>query len=166
MSPPDGLFTVRRALLDESSITDTLLPQSALPGLAAAPIFAYEYPRKSASQPHDYAALLASRAIRMLLLMPSGRRPSVGDRSRAPFGAPRFDLWSFGRTMSDATVAYWAAYEFLKELSRVRAVLSTGTALIHDVVIEGGPISFLDPDTDAPVVLGTYSVDLAEEYVA
>lgn len=173
IAPPDPMAVIRLAMLGESSITDLLLPQAALPGLTEdAPIFAYEYPRKESGKPttaytgHDWAALLQARSIRMVLLMPSGRRPSTGDNSRAPIQAPRFDVWSFGRTKGDATIVHWAVYAYLKNLSRVRAVLSTGTALLHDVVIEGGPITFNDQDTDAPVVLGTYSADVAEEYVA
>lgn len=166
IAPPDPLAIIRSALLGATTVTDVLLPQASLPSATTAPIFAYEYPRKSASQPFDYAALLASRSIRLVLLMPAGRRPGQGDASYAPIQAPRFDVWSFGRSRGDATVAYWAVYAFFKNLSRVRAEISTGTTLLHDVVVEGGPLSFNDTDTDAPVVLGTFSADVSEEYLA
>ena len=165
MSMPDAYAAIRRILLDETSVTALLLPQTPLPALAAAPIFALEYPRKTAQQPHDYAALLSQRSIKLLLVSPSGRAPSGGDTSRALWHRPRFDLLSYGQTYGEAMKVHLAAEAYLKELSRVRADLSTGTALVHDVVVEGGPISFVDPDVDCPVVVGIYAASFAEEFV-
>lgn len=163
---PNAPNAIRRILLDESSVADLLDDQDALPGLAVPPIFAFEYPRKTAAQVHDYAALLSQRAIRLLLVSPSGRVPSGGDSSRALWSRPRFDLLSYAPTYSIAMTVLLAAEKHLKALTRVRASLSDGTALVHDCTIEGGPISFADPDTDCPVVVGIYAASLAEEYVA
>lgn len=171
MTMPDPYHAWRRLLLDRSSITDLLLPQDSLPSLATAPIFAYGYPRKVAGDPatgytgHDWAALLKARAVRMVLITPSGRVRSGGDTSRAAWSRPRADVQCYGRTESEAGQLRQAIEEYLKQVSRVRAVLSTGTALIHDVTVEGGPISFPDPETDAPVEVGIYAASVAEEFV-
>jgi hypothetical protein len=172
VSVPDPYAALVKAMSAEDSITDLLLPQAALPGLTVPPIFALSYPRKEAGVPagdvrsFDWTALLQARAIRMLLISPSGRVPSGGDTSRAPWSRPRFDVLSYGPTYSAASAAHWAVYAFLKDLSRVRAVLSSGTALIHDATVEGGPISFPDPDTDSPVMVGIYAASMAEEFVS
>lgn len=163
---------MRRVLLDESSITALLLPQSALPSLAIAPIFAGNYPRKVTNAPatgytgHDWAVLLQQQAIRMILITPSGRIASGGDASRAPWGRPRMDIQCFGRTEDDAMTVHFAVERFLKALSNVRAALTGGTALIRDVTIEGGPIAFPDPTTEAPEAVGIYGVTFIEEAVA
>ena len=173
MSIPDAAVMGRLALLGEATITSLLLPQSALPSLATAPIFAYEYPRKVANAPltgytgHDWAALLTQRAIELVLVTVSGRVNSGADTSRAPWGRVRLDVQTYGRTYLSAAAVHWAIYEYLKNLHRVRVALSGGTALLHDVTIEGGPISFPDPDTDGcPVMVGMYAATVAEEYVA
>ena len=163
---PNACNAIRRVLLEESSVADLLDNQAALPSLAVPPIFAFEYPRKTAQQPHDYAALLSQRAIRLLLVSPAGRAPSGGDTSRALWSRPRFDLLSYAPTFSLAMAVLLAAEKHLKALSRVRASLTDGTALIHDVTVEGGPISFVDPDLDCPVVVGIYAASLAEEFVS
>lgn len=171
MTVPDPMAAIRAAMLAESSITDLLLPQTTLAELTVAPIFVQAYPRRVAGAPatgytgHDWSSLLHQRAIEMLLIMPTGRATSGGDTSRALWSRPRFDVMSYGRTFATAGALHWAAYEWLKDLFRVRATLSTGTALIHDVTVEGGPISFVDPDTDSPVMVGVYAASIAEEFV-
>ena len=173
MTVPDVAVMGRLALLGESSVTSLLLPQTALPSLATAPIFAYEYPRKVTGAPatgytgHDWANLLKNRAIEMVLVTVSGRVNSGADTSRSPWGRVRLDVQTYGRTYLSAAAVHWAIYEYLKELHRVRVALSGGTALLHDVTVEGGPISFPDPDTDGcPVMVGMYAATVAEEYVA
>ena len=166
MTAPDPINAVRLALLGQSSITSLLLPQTALPGLATAPIFGYEYPAKTAQQTHDYAALLAAKLIRLVVISPAGRRRMAGDRGYAPIGSVRFDVLSYGRSKSDAAVAHWAIYEYLKELDRASVTMTAGIALIHSVVVEAGPIAFTDQDTMTPVVAGTYAAAVAEEFVA
>lgn len=171
MSVPDPMAVIRRVLLDEESVTDLLLPQTQLPSLATAPIFAYEYPRKVTGHPqtgytgHDWAALLQAKSIEMVLITPSGRIASGSDNSRVPFSRPRFDVQVFGRTFSTAAAVHWAIYEYLKALGQVRAVLSGGTAHLFDCTVEGGPISFPDPDVECPVVTGIYAASVAEQYV-
>jgi hypothetical protein len=169
MNPYDA---IRRILLNEASITSLLLPQTALPSLATAPVFVSAYPRKVTNAPatgytgHDWAALLNQKAIRLVLITASGREPSGGDRARAPWSRRRFDVQCYGRTEADAMVVHLAIEEFLKALANKRAVLSTGTALIRDVTVEGGPLEFPDPDTDAPIVTGIYAASAIEENVA
>ena len=165
MATPNPYDAIRRLLLNETSVTSLLLPQAKLPSLAVAPIFAFEFPRKTAQQPYDFAALLAQRTIKLLLVTPSGRVPSGGDTSRAPWHRPRFDLQSFAETYDEAMKVLAAAEAYLKDLSRDRAALTGGYALVHDVTIEGGPISFADPDTDCPVVVGIYAASVAEQFV-
>lgn len=171
MTAPDPMHAIRRVLLDASSVTALLLPQAALPELTEAPIFAYEYPNKIAGQPrtnylgHDWPALLKARQIELLLITPSGRVGSGGDTSRALWSRPRFDLQAYGRSYSRAAAVLRAAEQYLKALSRVRAVLDDGIALVHDATLEGGPIRFPDPDTDAPVVVGICAASIAEEFV-
>ena len=171
MTVPDPVHVMSKVLLGESTITGLLLPQAALTGLATPPIFGYEYPRKETGKPassvlgHDWAGLLKARSIELVLVAPSGRVPSGGDTSRAPWGRPRMDVQVYGRTYAAAATVLLAIHEYLKALSRVRAVLSGGTALLHDVTVEGGPISFPDPDTDSPVVVGIYAASVAEEFV-
>jgi len=166
MTMADPYDAIRRVLIDESSVANLLLPQDALPGLAVPPIFAGEFPRKTAQQPHDYAALLSQRSIKLLLVSPTGRAPSGGDTSRALWHRPRFDLLSYGPTFHEAMTVHLAAEAELKDLFRRRASLTGGYALVHDVAIEGGPISFVDPDTDCPVVVGIYAASVAEEFVS
>lgn len=163
---------LRRAMLDETSITSLLLPQTSLPSLATAPIFAHRYPRKVAGAPatgytgHDWSDLLKQKAIRLVLITASGRVTSAADTTRAPWSRPRMDVQVYGRTEDDAFTVLLAIEEFLKGLSNVRAVLSNGTALIRDVTIEGGPVEFPDPDTDAPIASGIYAPSMIEVSVA
>lgn len=163
---------MRRILLDESTVTSLLLPQTALPSLATAPIFAGNYPRKVESAPltgytgHDWAALLTQHAIRMILITPSGRVASGGDESRAPWSRPRMDIQFFGLDEDDAISGLLTVERFLKGVSNVRATLTGGTALIRDVTVEGGPIAFPDPTTEAPEAVGIYGVTFIEEAVA
>lgn len=172
MAMPDPFAAMRQVLLGESSITSLLLPQAALPGLLVAPIFALGYPRKVAGQPatgytgHDWAALFNQKAIRAILITSSGRVASGGDASRAPWSRPRMDLQFYGRTEADAMAVYLATEPVLKALSNRRAVLSGGTALLRDVTVEGGPLIFPDPETDAPIVTGIYAPSFIEEFVA
>ena len=159
----DPYAAMRRILLAESSITDLLLPQDALPGLATAPIFALGYPRQVTGAAatgytgHDWNALLQRRAIRMVLITPSGRVGSGGDDSRAPWGRPRMDVQCYGRSEGDAMALHLTVEAFMKQLDNARAVITAGTARIADVTVDGGPISFPDPDTDAPIVTGIYA---------
>lgn len=168
----DPYAAMRRILLDQASITSLLLPQTALPSLATAPIFVLGYPRKVAGAAqtgytgHDWAALLNQKAIRMVLITASGRVASGGDSSRAPWSRPRMDIQCYGRTESDAMAVHLAIEEYLKSLSNARASLAGGTSLLADVTIEGGPIVFPDPDTDAPIVTGIYAASAAELAVA
>lgn len=170
--PPDPYKALRLVMLGEASITSLLLPQTALPTLATAPIFAYTYPRKVTGAPltgytgHDFASLLNQKLIRLVLITPSGRVQSGGDTTRAQWSRPRMDIQVYGRTESEAMDVHLAIEEFLKALSNERAVLSGGVALIRDVTVEGGPIEFPDPDTDAPIVTGIYAASFAEQYVA
>ena len=143
---PDAMNAIRRGLLDQTEIADA----------AEDRIYAYKIPR---------AVVDGGLERAIILVRPSGRSPSVGDRSRALIGRPRFDLWHYGASVDEAGALYWLTYEWLKELSRVRVALTDGDALIHDAVVEGGPLHFDDPDSDAPVVMGVYSADVAEEYL-
>ena len=168
----DSYHAMRRVLIDEDSIADLLLPQDALPSLSEPPVFAHQYPRHVAGAPatgytgHDWAALLTQRAIRLVLITASGRVASGGDTTRAPWSRPRMDIQVYGRTEADAMAVHLAIEAFLKGLSNVRASLTGGVALIRDVTIEGGPIPFPDPDTEAPVVVGIYAASAIEEFVA
>jgi len=170
--PPDPYKAMRVVLLGQASITSLLLPQAQLPTLAVAPIFAYKYPRKVPGQPltgytgHDWAALLNQLAICLVLITPSGRVQSGGDTTRAQWSRPRMDIQVYARTESEAMDIHLAIEEFLKGLSNARATLADGVASIRDVTIEGGPIEFPDPDTDAPIVTGIYAASFAEQYVA
>lgn len=172
MAIPDPQHAMRVWLLSRSAVTSLLLPQTALPSLAVAPIFAYDYPRKVAGAPatgatgHDLAALLNQKAIRLVLISPSGRVQSGGDTTRAPWSRPRMDVQIYGRSASDAMAVHLAIEEELKALSNARATLAGGVASIRDVTVEGGPIEFPDPDTDAPIVTGIYAASFAEQYVA
>lgn len=171
MTVPEPFAAIRGVLLGEATVTDLLLPQDALPSLAIAPIFAYEYPRLDPSAPqtaytgHDWAALLHQRAIEMVLITPAGRVGSDGDASRAPWSRPRFDVQTYGRTYAAAAAVHWAIYEYLKGLSNARAPLTSGTALVYDATVEGGLISFPDPETECPVLVGTYAASVAEQFV-
>lgn len=172
MSVPDPFAAMRAILLGESSITDLLLPQTALPSLTVAPIFALNYPRKVVGDPqtgytgHDWAALLNQKAVRLVLITSAGREPSGGDNSRVPFSRPRMDIQCYGRSESDAMTVHLTIEAFLKQLGQARAVLSGGTVRIADVTVSGGPLVFPDPDTDAPIVTGTYAASWIEEFVA
>lgn len=172
MAQPDPFATMRSILLGETSITSLLLPQTALPSLTVAPIFALSYPRKVAGAAqtgytgHDWAALLQQQAIRLVLITAAGRIASVGDTTRVPYSRPRMDIQCFGRSESDAMTVYLAVDAFLKEMSNERAALSAGTSLIRDVTVEGGPLSFDDPTTEAPEIVGTYGASFIEAFVA
>jgi hypothetical protein len=173
MTVPDAAVIGRLALLGESSVTSLLLPQAGLPSLASAPIFAYEYPRKVTGAPltgytgHDWVNLLKNRAIEMVLVTVSGRVNSSADTTRSPWGRVRLDVQTYGRTYLSAAAVHWAIFDYFKNLHRERVTLSGGTALIHDLTVEGGPISFPDPETDGcPVMVGMYAATVAEEYVA
>lgn len=172
MSVPNHYNAVARLLRDEATVGGTLLPQASLPSLATPPVFALNYPRKDPSAPatsllgHDWAALLHQRAIRMILITASGRVPSGGDTTRAPWGRPRMDVQCYGRTDSEAMDLWLACEAYLKELSNARAVLSAGTVLIRDVTIEGGPIEFPDPETEAPEAVGIIAASAIQEFVA
>lgn len=171
MTAPDPYHAMRRILLDEASVTSRLLPQASIPGLLVPPIFAYEYPRKVAGiaatdyRGHDWAGLLSQRTVKLILITPSGRVRSGGDESRSRWSRPRMDIQFYGRTDSEAMDLLYTVEPFLKDLSRKRAVLSTGTVLIHDVTIEGGPLLFPDPDTEAPVAVGIYAPSVGEVFV-
>lgn len=168
MTVPDPIAAVRLLLLGESSVTSKLLPQSSLPSLATAPIFAYEYPRTVPNAPltgytgHDWAALLTNRAIELVLITAAGRINSGGDDSRVPWARVRLDVQTYGRTYMSASAVHWAIYEYLKGLGNVRATLSGGVAPIRDVTVEAGPISFPDPITECPVMVGTYAATVVE----
>lgn len=172
MTMPNAYNAIRAILLGQASITSLLLPQAALSGLATAPIFTGEYPRKVASAPatgytgHDWATLLQQQQIRMVLITSSGRVASGGDSTRAPWSRPRMDIQCFGRTEDDAMIVHLAIEAYLKSLSNARATLTGGVAVIRDVTIEGGPISFPDPITECPEVVGIYAASAIEEYVA
>lgn len=172
MTMPSPYNAIRRLLLGQVSITTLLLPQTPLAGLLTAPIFAGDYPRKAAGAPsssllgYDWAALLTQRSIRLVLITPSGRVASGGDSTRAPWHRPRFDVQCYGRTDEDAMTLHLAIEAYLKDLSNGRAILTAGTALVRDVTVEGGPISFPDPDTEAPEVVGIYAASFIEEFVA
>ena len=173
MTIPDAAVMGRLALLGESSVTSLLLPQAQLPSLATAPVFAYEYPRKVTGAPltgytgHDWASLLKNRAIEMVLVTVSGRVDASADSTRSPWGRVRLDVQTYGRTYLAAAAVHWAIYEFFKNVHRTRVTLSGGTALIHDLTIEGGPLSFPDPDMDGcPVMVGIYGMTVAEAFVA
>lgn len=163
---------VRRILLDTDEVVDELLPQDALPGLLTAPIFALRYPRLVPGQPqtgyagHDWAALLHQQAIRMILITPSGRVPSGGDSTRAPWSRPRMDVQCFGRTEDEAIDLWLVVERVLKQVSNARAALSGGVVLVRDLTIEGGPIEFPDPDTEAPEAVGIVAASVIEEFVA
>lgn len=169
MTVPDPLAAMRLLLLGETSVTSKLLPQTALPSLTTAPVFAYEYPRKKAGDPltvytgHDWAALLTNRAIELVLITAAGRVNSGGDSSRVPWARIRIDVQTYGRTYLAASAVHWAIYEYLKALGNVRATLSGGVASIRDVTIEAGPITFPDPVTECPVMVGTYAVSVIED---
>ena len=169
MTVPDPAAAMRLLLLGEDTVTDLLLPQAALPTLATPPIFAYEYPRKDATKPqteyggHNWAALLQARSIELVLITAAGRVNSGGDLSRAPWSRVRLDVQTYGRTYMSASAVHWAIYEYLKALGQAHATLSGGTAPIRDVTIEAGPISFPDPITESPVMVGTYAATVVEQ---
>jgi hypothetical protein len=73
---------------------------------------------------------------------------------------------AYGRSEFAAMRLLLTAEEFLKNLSQRRAVLPDGTALVYDVTVEGGPIPFPDPDTEAPVAVGIYAATVAEQFVS
>lgn len=172
MSRPNPYDATRRFLLGQGSVTSLLLPQASIPNLTVAPIFALRYPRQVAGQPqtsvlgHDWSALLHRQAVNLVLITPSGRVASGGDSTRAPWSRPRMDVQCFGRTEDEAMAIHLEIEAVLKALSNARAQLSTGTALIWDVTVEGGPLGFPDPETGAPEVVGIYAASFAEEFVA
>lgn len=172
MSVPNDIAATRAILLAESSVTSLLLPQTSLPNLATAPIFALAYPRKEEGAPqtgytgHDWAALLNQKAVRLVVIRPSGRINSGADASYAPWSRRRQDIEVYGRTEGDALLVLDAIEAFLKSASNQRAVLPGGTALIRDYTIEGGPLQFPDPVTEAPEAVGTYGASFVEEFVA
>jgi hypothetical protein len=172
MTTPDPYHVMRVALLGEASVTGLLLPQASLPTLAVAPIFAYRYPRKVAGAPltgstgHDFADLLHRREVALVVIRPSGRVPSGGDTSRAQWSRPRMDIEVMARTDSQAMAIHLAIEAFLKALLSQRVTLAAGVALLYDVTVEGGPIDFDDPETEAPEVVGIYAASVAEVFVA
>lgn len=172
MTAANPYNALRVIMLGEASITSELLPQAALPNLATAPIFVGRYPRKregvaqTAYEGHDWAALLHQQAIKMILITASGRAASGGDTTRAPWSRPRMDVQAFGRDEDEALGLLLIVEAFLKELSNARAALATGTVLIRDVTVEGGPIEFPDPETEAPEAVGIYAASAIEEFVA
>lgn len=87
-----------------------------------------------------------------------GSPAGVGTRSLVEAGTVRMDVRSYGETPYEAIRVHWAVYEALKHMSRT---VQDGT-LLHDAVIEGGPLSLRDPDTDWPFALGSYRVLAAE----
>lgn len=173
MTIPDPYSATRLLLLSDAGIAAAMLPQTALPGLATAPIFAHEWPRKVPNAPasgytgHDFTALLQAKQIRLVLITASGRVQSGGDTTRAPWSRPRMDIQVYGRTATDAMLLHLQIEEFLKAVSNGRASMSGGViASLRDYTVEGGPIPFPDPDTDAPIVTGIYAASFAEVSVA
>lgn len=160
VAAPDAVNAVRAALLADATVR-----AAAEIGVTGNAIFAYEYPAKTAGQPIDYAAELSARTRRLVLLKPAGRR-RLQDQGYALIGAPRFDVWNYGRSGNDAAALHWITYAFLKDLADARVTLSGGVVSIRSVLVEAGPIDFIDPDTNAPVVVGTYAAPVAEEFVA
>lgn len=144
---------------------DATVKAAAETGATGNAIFAYEYPAKTATQTIDYAAQLAAKARRLIVIQPAGRKP-LQDQGYALIGAPRFDVWNYGRTKSDAAALYWITHAFLKDLANARATLSGGVVSIRSVTVEAGPFPITDQDTNAPVVVGTYAAVAAEEFVA
>lgn len=172
MSVPNDIAATRTILLGQASITALLLPQDAIPNLTVAPIFALGYPRKVVGAPqtgytgHDWAALLNQQAVHIVVVRPSGRINSGGDDSYAPWSRRRQDIEVYGRTAGEALVILAEIEAFLKSASNQRAVQSGGAALIRDYTVEGGPLQFDDPVTEAPEAVGTYGASLIEEFVA
>ncbi len=128
-------------------------------------IFGHEYPAKTAQQTIDYAAQLTARSRRLIVLQPAGRR-RLQDQGNAPIGAPRVDVWNYGRTKSDAMALHWVTHAFLRDLADALVTMSAGSAVIRSVTVEAGPFAFTDQDTNTPVVVGTYAALAAETYRA
>lgn len=172
MSVPNDIAATRLILLGEESITDELLPQASIPNLAIAPIFALGYPRKESGKPqtvyagHDWAGRLAAKDVRIVVVRPSGRIRSGGDESRAPWSRRRQDIEVYGRTEGEAAALLDLIEAFLKSVSNARAVMPDGTALVRDYTIEGGPLNFPDPVTEAPEAVGIYGASFIEAFVA
>lgn len=172
MSQPNAYNATAAVLRGAAPISALLKPQTALPNLVTVPVFALNYPRLDPAQPqtrldgHDWATLLHQKVIRMILITPSGRVASGGDSTRAPWGRPRMDVQAFGRTDNDAMELLLEALAYLKQVSNAHAVLSGGTVRFGDYTIEGGPIEFPDPETEAPEAVGIVAASLIEEFVA
>lgn len=160
VAAPDPLNALRAMMA-----ADATVKAATEVGVTGNAIFAYGYPAKTAQQPIDYAAELSAHTRRLVLLRPAGRKP-MQTQGNALIGAPRFDVWNYGRTASDAAALYWITHAFLKDLADERVTLSGGLVSVRSVTVEAGPFSFTDQDTNAPVMVGTYAAVAAEEFVA
>lgn len=157
---PDPLNAIRALM-----VADATVKAAAEVGVSGNAIFAYEWPARTATQTIDYSAQLAQRARRLIVLKPAGRR-RLQDMGYALISAPRFDVWNYGRSANDAAALHAVTYAFLKDLADEQPTLSGGLVSVRSVTVEAGPFDFLDPDVNAPVVVGTYAAVIAEEFVA
>ena len=113
--------------------------------------------------PADLVTLVSDgdTILKTTVIKRSGMGRSAGDRSRIKLSSPRFDVFSYGETLSEAASLDLAAYDALKQM----VPHTEGSLRMLDAVLVAGPISLREEDTGWPFTFRTYLVTVAEAAV-
>lgn len=134
------------------AIVSYLEDDSELAGIVSGRIFGGELPREEVpSMPRSCVVITAS-----------GRVSNGLDRSYARIGVPRYDCRFYAEDQITAMRCYWAANRAMRAM---RPHDREGVRLLN-ALIEGGPMSLVDQDTDWPLVWASYGVTASEMVVA
>lgn len=114
--------------------------------------------------PEDLVELVSDSdgILKTVVIKRSGMGVSVGNNSRIQTSRPRFDVFSYGETPSEAALLDLACYEALKQM----VPHTEGAARMIDAVLVAGPVSLREEDTSWPLAFRTYLVGVAEVAVA
>ncbi len=110
--------------------------------------------------PEDLVPLVsdAKSILKTIVIKRSGMGASAGDRSRIELSRPRFDVFSYGETPSEAASLDLAAYDALKQM----IPHTEGSCRMLDAVLVAGPVDLIEEDTGWPFTFRTYLVTVAE----
>ena len=147
MTIPDPLTAVVAFLLGKTPITN----------LVDTRVYGEEIPEDLVPTVSDGATIQQTVVIKR-----SGMGRSVGDNSRIKFSRPRFDVFSYGETPSEAASLDLACYEALKQM----VPHTEGACRMFDAALVAGPISLREEDTQWPFTFRTYLVAVAEVAIA
>ena len=81
-----------------------------------------------------------------------------GARSYINWTTTRMDAFCYGKTPLEASFVHAAVEAVFVDLRRTLVATLVGDTLLHNAVIEGGPLDERDPDSGWPFTLGVYAV--------